>query len=256
MKNVNLYIVSGASKGLGSSLAIDFASTNTFLILISRNQKQLSSVAEECRKRGAVVYTIFKDISDESFRIELVDIFKDIDLPKINKFYLVNNASIIDPISSLVNLNWANQSSLININLTSAIWLSSELLRLSKKYLPEETYIINISSGVSLKPISGWGLYCISKAGINMLTSCIALETELFPNKVYSIAINPGALNTDMQKSIRNADIEESPITSKFKKMHDDGLLKNPEDVSKKIIEIIRKKEFENGSFLDFNLIK
>ena len=88
-----------------------------------------------------------------------------------------------------------------------------------------------------------------------MLTSCIAEETSNWENKVHSVAINPGALDTEMQKKIRESDINESPIAERFIKMHDEGKLNHPNQVAIKILKILKVEPFPNGQFVDFNLI-
>jgi benzil reductase ((S)-benzoin forming) len=251
----DLYIITGASKGLGSQLAVEFANKNSTLLLIARDEVKLSNIAQLCTEKGASVHVISDDISNELFPKKLKSCLSQIIEKRFNKIFLINNASVIDPINKLFNIDWIDQKRVIDINLTSSIWLTSEFLRASQTIMPVETYVINISSGVSLKPISGWSLYCISKAGINMLTACIAEETTDWPNKVYTFAINPGALDTDMQNKIRASEISESPIAERFIKMHQEGKLNNPKNVAKRICNLIFEKSFVNGAFIDFNLV-
>ena len=251
----DLYIITGASKGLGSELAIEFANKNSILLVISRDEYSLSSIAQLCTEKGASVHVIIEDVSNDLFPKKLKSCISHILEERVNKMFLINNASVIDPINKLFNIDRIDQKRVIDINLISSIWLTSEFLRVSQTIMPIETYVVNISSGVSLKPISGWSLYCISKAGINMLTSCIAEETSDWPNKVYSVAINPGALDTDMQNKIRASNINESPIAERFIKMHQEGKLNNPKKVAKRICNLIFEKSFVNGTFIDFNLV-
>jgi benzil reductase ((S)-benzoin forming) len=252
----DFYVITGASKGLGAAVSIEIASEKSILLLISRDKEKLYNIAQKCEEKGALVHLLIDDISSETFIDKIKLCFVKILNKKINKIVLINNASIIEPIKKLVNLSKVEQKSLLDINLTSTILLTSEFLRLSQLKSPTETFIINISSGVSVKPVSGWSLYCISKSGINMLSSCIAEETSDWPNKVYSLSINPGAMNTDMQKKIRESNKCESPIAERFIKMYQDGNLSQTENVAKQILQIMTQKTFVNGEFIDFNQMK
>ena len=253
MKSRDLAIISGATQGLGKQLAIHQSKPEIQLILLGRNVKALMEVKNECEQNGAFVSIIEADLSKSKYQSDLQRILSEIDMGTLNDVYLFNNASSIEPIDLLVNINNNAQEELMRVNLNSPIWISSEFLRFSQRIHPNRCSIVNISSGVSLKPIQGWSLYCMSKAAINMLTSCIAEESKMFPFKVTSVAINPGAMDTNMQKAIRNSDEKQSPIAQKFKEIHNRGDLNNVDTTALKILEIVQSESFQNGQFLDFN---
>lgn len=253
MKSRDLAIISGATKGLGKQLAINQSRPGMQLILLGRNVKGLMEVKNECEKNGAYVSLIEADLSKSKYQSDLQRILSEIDEDILNNVYLFNNASTIEPINLLVNIDGNAQENLMRVNLNSPIWISSEFLRFSQRVHPNRCFIVNISSGVSLKPIQGWSLYCMSKAAINMLTLCIAEESKLLPFKVTSVAFNPGAMDTDMQKSIRNSNEKQSPIAQKFREIYEKGGLKNVEKTALKILEIVQSESFQNGQFLDFN---
>ena len=148
------------------------------------------------------------------------------------------------------NLEEPDISKNISVNITMPFALSSFVLKLSKENSLDPS-IINISSGVSKKPIEGWSLYCSTKAALNMLTYCLAEEE----GNLYTIAINPGPLDTEMQKNIRDADTDKSPISQQFRIMKAEGKLKSPEIVAKRIIVMSFNKEHQSGNFVDFNLL-
>lgn len=253
--NKELYIITGGSKGLGKGIAFAASKNNSLILLIGRNEINLNEVAEKCRLNGAEVVTIVDDISNMSFSKKLNSFFKKVIKHKFNRVYLFNNASVIDPISQISNLNINEIKSVIDINVTATIGITSKVLKFTKTINPNELLIVNISSGVSIKPICGWSIYCISKAAINMLTACIAEETKNWDFDVFTFAINPGALNTQMQAKIREASFEISPISEKFTIMHNEGNLKDPMQVGVQILQITQNKKFENGEFIDLNMI-
>ncbi|HQS53388.1 MAG TPA: SDR family NAD(P)-dependent oxidoreductase, partial [Daejeonella sp.] len=104
-------------------------------------------------------------------------------------------------------------------------------------------------------PVVGWSAYCISKAGLNMLSKCISVEGEHEKLDVFSISINPGAIDTSMQEKIRNADAEKVPATKKFENLFNEGKLQKPDEVAKKIFRVLETEKYVNGDFIDLNLI-
>ncbi len=249
----DLIIITGASKGLGREIALKCARHNAKLLLIARDLDLLNSLKADCEIKGAEVEVLAMDLSTSDYQKNFSNVLMDFFPIDIKNFYLFNNASTIEPIAELINTDSKSQANLLNLNLNAPLWLSTECLRLVRNINPIESYIINISSGVSLKAIHGWGLYCISKAAVNMVSACIAEETQNFQNPVYSVAINPGALNTGMQESIRKSDETQSPIASKFKEMYDSGNLKNPAEVAKKLLGLLKQRPFPSGQMVDFN---
>jgi benzil reductase ((S)-benzoin forming) len=129
-------------------------------------------------------------------------------------------------------------------------------VRLSRDLDIEEASVVNISSGAAINAVMGWSAYCISKAALNMVTKCIAVETAAARRLVYSISVNPGPLDTRMQERIRNADKNKSPAAERFSKMYLEGKLKKPEDVAAMLFDILDSKRFATGEFVDFNQLK
>lgn len=251
----NLFIISGASKGLGKEIFIELTSRGGVAILIAKNKKLLNCLYETYSSHNLEIHLLSLDINSPEFEKEFTKKLDNIIVKneKIKSIYLFNNASIVTPIKQIINTTRKEQEDTININLTSTIWITSEVLRATKKLNPIELYIINISSGISLDPIEGWSLYCISKAGINLLTSSIVKETKNWKTKVFAVSINPGAMDTDMQNTIRSSSVLESPSIERFVNMYDSGKLKSAKESACKIIELLDNKEFINGEFIDFN---
>jgi benzil reductase ((S)-benzoin forming) len=247
-------LITGASRGLGKELAMQMAKPGATMVLFARDMASLKEVEEACRLKGAIVNGVKADLSKNTF----VKLFRtSIKVAKpahIDRLFLFNNASIIEPIRRLIKLTKVSQKKLLAVNLEAPFWLCSEFLRFSKNIKPRESYIINISSGVSLKPIEGWSLYCTSKAGINMLTACIHEETKYWKNVVYAVSVNPGALDTKMQALIRDSDVNESSIGDKFRDMHQNNLLKHPSKAALEILNLLIERPFPNGQFIDMNL--
>jgi benzil reductase ((S)-benzoin forming) len=254
----SISIITGATGGLGQSIAQFINNKKGSLILIARNAEKLKSIQEGLNSdNGAVVETIAADLSVEndllSIEKNLIKIFEK--HKDVNEIFVFNNASIIDPIKLIEDISFNEIRDALTLNIVSPLLLSSMMIRLKKKIDLPRINFIHISSGVSLYPVVGWSAYCISKAGLNMPSKCISAEGAQERLDIFSISLNPGAINTAMQAKIRNADGDKVPATKKFETLYNDGKLQQPDAVAEKIFRLLEKGEYVNGDFIDLNLI-
>lgn len=249
-----LSIVTGATGGLGREISKSILEQQGKLVFVARDTEKSNLFEQEIDEihidsfyKINVELQLKEDLHLlEKFLVELFANIKDIE-----EVFLFNNASTIEPIALIEDVSFDEISKALTINIASAFALTSMLLRLKDKAGIRKINIINISSGVSINPVKGWSAYCISKAGLNMLSKCIA--SEYSNPAVFSLSINPGPINTNMQEKIRNADTDKIPATKKFETMYFEGKLQQPEDVTEKIFRVLASNDFSNGDFIDFN---
>lgn len=248
-----LFIITGASRGLGASFVKLLVEKDSHFILIARNIEKLNSFRDNYSSQNIMIEPHSIDLSKPEFYDNINKIFKTLSWSKYSKVVLINNASTILPIKHLNKANINELKNIIQLNLLSCIAISQLFMDYCKVNSVKNSYILNISSGVSLAPVEGWGLYCISKAAINMLSAVIANDSTNWKYPIKSVAINPGPLDTSMQKMIRESDGSQSPAKDKFVTMYNDGALFNPVQVATKIINILSKDDFPNGAFINLN---
>jgi len=252
----SLSIVTGASGGLGSSIADSILSFGGKLLFVARNEEKIKNY--EAKIENNKIPSFFK------LKIDLVnsydlEVFKDyleeflMSNPEISEIFLFNNASSIEPIALISEVSFEDISNALILNIASSYCISAFLINIGTKYKISRINIINISSGVSINPVKGWSSYCISKAGLNMLSKCIATENNFDTPFVFSLSINPGPIDTEMQKKIRSANSETIPAVKKFEAMFNEGKLQKSDDVSAKLFTILASDNFSNGDFIDFN---
>lgn len=99
----------------------------------------------------------------------------------------------------------------------------------------EKLTIVHVTTGAARRPIAGWGAYCTSKAASAMLYDILALEQPAI--KVHKI--DPGAIDTDMQASIRDAEAALVPARGEFRALFDQGRLISPADAAAKILAVV-----------------
>lgn len=199
-KNV---LITGASRGLGASIALKFASKGYDVIINYNNSKeQALELKTKIEKEYDVsVLTIKADVSNEEEVKQMVDLVVK-EFGKID--CLVNNAAIaIDTVFEDKTVD--NFRKTIDINLIGTFLVSkyASLYMLKQK----KGKIINISSTNGINTYYPYSLdYDASKAGVISLTKNLAMEFAPYIN-VNCVA--PGWINTDMNKELDKKYIEE-----------------------------------------------
>ena len=213
-------LITGSSKGIGKELS---------LLLLEKG------------------YTVFgysrtNSIRHKNFHFNQIDLssvqnLESINFPKVKEgehVCLINNAGEIGEIDKFGNKKTNDIINEFNLNTVAPSILSNSFIR-SYKYQSNQPIIINISSGAALRPIESWGTYCQSKAALDMLTKIINQEH----NSIKAYSIYPGVVNTEMQKKIRDTDIEKFALKDIFVEYFRNNELVDPKIISKKIYHIL-----------------
>jgi len=189
-------LITGGSRGIGRATALTFADAGADVVVSSRNRRppELEKVAEEIRAKGGRALAIPAHVGKKEDVQNLVQKtlreFGRIDI-------LVNNAGANPVLSSMVDLEEAAFEKVMEVNLKGALLMSQAV---AKEMIKQGGgRIINISSISGLRArADGTGAYCISKAGVNMLTQVMA--RELAEHNILVNAIAPGSIKTEMSR--------------------------------------------------------
>ena len=184
-------VVTGATSGIGHACAVGFAHEGANVVCVGRKEEALKTVADEVRSAGAEALTIRADLSvdSEADRVinESVEAFGGIDV-------LVNAAGFLTTgtIETTAIDSW---DEMMNVNVRA-------VFRLMQRSLPSlierRGNIVNVSSVTGLRSFPGVLAYCVSKAAVDQLTRCSALE--LAAKGVRVNAVNPGVVVTEIHK--------------------------------------------------------
>jgi NAD(P)-dependent dehydrogenase (short-subunit alcohol dehydrogenase family) len=186
-----ILLVTGATSGIGKATAIRFAEAGASIAAVGRNETALSELVEQIHGMGAQCLAINADLSVEEEAgnavTKTIEHFGAIDV-------LVNAAGHISS-GSIESTSLEAWDAMLNINLRTAFILM-------QKALPAITErrgnIVNVSSVTGLRAFPGVLAYCVSKAGLDQLTRCAALE--LAARGVRVNAVNPGVVVTEIHK--------------------------------------------------------
>jgi NAD(P)-dependent dehydrogenase (short-subunit alcohol dehydrogenase family) len=184
-------LVTGATSGIGKATALRFADAGADVAAVGRNRSALEETTKEISKRGGRGLAIEVDLSltDAPAQVvaQTIDHFGGLDV-------LVNAAGHLST-GTIENTSMEAWDALININLRSVFLLMQAAL---PSLIERRGNVVNVSSVTGLRAFPGVLAYCVSKAGLDQLTRCAALE--LAPKGVRVNAVNPGVVVTDIHK--------------------------------------------------------
>jgi NAD(P)-dependent dehydrogenase (short-subunit alcohol dehydrogenase family) len=185
-------VVTGASKGLGRSMALGFAEAGADVVVSSRRLDACEVVAKEIRAMGQRSLAVACHVADwaqcEVLIAEAVAEFGRVDV-------LVNNAGIAPVPPSLAGVTSDLFDKTIGVNLKGPLRLSA----LAAEHMPAGGVIINISSKASTHPSPFTVVYAAAKAGLNALT--VAAAQEYGPRGIRVNCIICGTFDTDSLRS-------------------------------------------------------
>lgn len=184
-------LVTGATSGIGRATAMRFASGGANVAAVGRNRESLHDLENELGEFGTECIVISANLADETEVQTAVATaltrFKGLDV-------LVNAAGHIST-GTIENTSLESWDAMININLRAPFILMKASL---PSLIERRGNIVNVSSVTGLRAFPGVLAYCVSKAGVDQLTRCAALE--LAAKGVRVNAVNPGVVITEIHK--------------------------------------------------------
>ena len=230
-------IVTGVSRGLGAALARALLERGFVVLGVGRSTPPQLDGA---RYRFARFDLARVERIDEA----LAPAFAALAQARPASVCLVNNAALAGPVGTLGKLAAGEIASSLAVNLAAVVALTNLFcLVFTDPALPRR--VINVSSGAAQNPLSGEGVYCAAKAGVEMITR--VLGTERNETSFRSIAVRPGVIDTDMQAFARSQSPDVLPSVELFKGFHRDGRLIPPAVVAAKIVDRLIVGEVEHG---------
>ncbi len=196
-------VITGASRGIGRTIAEKLHQAGAKVILIARNEEKLKEISETLR--NCLYFPL--DITD---RQKVTETFKEIQ--KENQIdILVNNAGITKD-NILMMMKEEEIDEVIDTNLKSVFFITKQVVR--KMLKQRSGRIINITSIIGLMGNPGQSNYAASKAGIIGFTKSLA--KEIGSRNITVNAIAPGFIETDMTKDLpdenKKAMLESIPL--------------------------------------------
>jgi NAD(P)-dependent dehydrogenase (short-subunit alcohol dehydrogenase family) len=226
-------IVTGASSGIGRATALLFAKNGSNVVAVGRNEKELGVLRDQAQGKKGTLKVHLADIRETSQVERLVNDtcgqFGRLDV-------LVNAAGIIAN-GNIENTTLDDWDKMMNINLRSLFYLVQRCV----PHLEEtKGNIVNVSSVAGTRAFPNVLAYCVSKAAVDQLTRCTALE--LAPKGVRVNAVNPGVVVTNLHKRGGMAEADYANFLKHSKTTHPLGRVGDPKEVAELIYFLASEK--------------
>lgn len=238
-------LITGASRGIGRGIAIELARLGFDLIINYRSDRTAADEAASLAvaaagREGARILTFQADISEAADREALVG-FAQSQLSRLD--LLINNAGIGPQVRrDLLEASEESFDRLMRVNLKGPYFLTQSIARWMIEQIKSgdasavgsaRRMIINIGSISAYAASPDRGDYCVSKAGVSMMTALFAARLAEHGINVYEV--RPGITRTDLT----------APVTEKYDRLIAEGLTPirrwgTPEDVGQAVGAIAR----------------
>jgi NAD(P)-dependent dehydrogenase (short-subunit alcohol dehydrogenase family) len=197
-------VVTGASRGIGRAVALRLAG-DFEIVAVARSDDELESLAQEIESRGGACRPRVVDLTDPTaIHAALADIDAQV---------LVSNAGVgaLKPFMELTRDEWTK---MVNLNFTALFDVTRAVA--PSMIARSHGKIINIGSMWGRAGVARYTAYCVTKAGVEALTRCLAVEWARHGIRVNCLA--PGYVDTDFNREtfaderLRTAILSKIPL--------------------------------------------
>jgi 3-oxoacyl-[acyl-carrier protein] reductase len=237
MNDKPVAVITGASKGIGRSVAISLAAEGFDIAAIARSidSEGMEILGPEVEKRGGQFFPIGLDISCTGCQKEVVSNI----LERYGRIdFLVNNAGVA-PLqrNDLLEMTLESYDRVMNINLKGPVFfaqkIAKEMIWLKQQIPDYKPVIIFVTSVSSVRSSTNRAEYCISKSGLSMSSTIFA--DRLSSEGILVYEVRPGIIETDMTAKIKD----------KYDKLINEGLVPQkrwgfPSDIGKAVASLAR----------------
>ncbi len=191
MSTVQCVIVTGASSGIGRATALRFGRGGASVLLVGRDEGALAEAAAAVEREGGHSATCAEDVTKPDAPARIIAAALD----HFGRLTAVVNAAGIIASGSVETTTDEQWDAMMDINVRSPF----RMMRAAAAALADsEGSVVNVSSVTGLRAFPGVLAYCVSKAGVDQLTRCAALE--LAPKGVRVNAVNPGVVVSNLHR--------------------------------------------------------
>jgi len=226
-------IITGASSGIGRAAARLFAENGATVVALGRNEKELKALRDETQEAEGTLKIQLADVLEatqvENVINDCIETFGQIDV-------LVNAAGIILN-GSIENTPLEDWDKMMNINLRCVFYM---MQKCAPHLENSKGNVVNVSSVAGQRAFPNMLAYCVSKAAIDQLTRCSALE--LAPKGVRVNAVNPGVVVTSLHKRGGMHEEDYQNFLERSKATHPIGRVGEPSEVAELIYYLASEK--------------
>jgi len=238
----NLYILTGASRGMGLAMAQQLLQAGHSVLCISRQTNaELEPLAQAS---GAHLTQWSQDLAQGVAASERLATWLRSQKPSAwDSVNLINNAGVIPRIGPMSQADPADLGHALRVGLEAPMQLTAAFLAATDDWSAPRK-VLNISSGLGRRAMASQAGYCAAKAGMDHFTRCLALEEALKPKGAKVCSLAPGVIDTDMQIQLRGAQASDFPDQAGFIQLKAGGQLTSAPDAAARILAFLARPDF------------
>jgi len=239
----HLYVLTGASRGLGAAIADALLQPATQLLCLSRRTDD--ALAERARAAGAQVEQWSADLTaPDAVAARLESWLAALDASALRTATLINNAAALTPTGPVTDVATPDLVGALRVGLEAPILLSAAFLRATRGWSARKR-VLNISSGLGRRGMAGATSYCAVKAGLDNYSRALALDEPLLGERgARVVSLAPGVIDTDMQVQLRGAAAAGFPEQSNFIALKERGQLASPQEAARRVLAYLEQDDY------------
>jgi benzil reductase ((S)-benzoin forming) len=244
---MRLFILTGASRGLGRAMASQLLAADVRLLTIERTPD--ASLQDEARAAGAQLEQWALDVAHDVGVAARLETWLRRRAP-VASATLINNAGAIGTVGPIDHAPADEIATVLRVGLEAPLNLTAVFLRATREW-PCERRVLNISSGAGRNAIAGWAPYCAAKAGLDHFSRVTALDEARRENGAKIVSLAPGVIDTAMQGQLRAADAAGFPDQQRFLDLHAKAQLASPAAAAAKVLAYLARADFGQNPVAD-----
>ncbi len=225
-------LVTGASRGLGASIAVALAKEGAHIIATARTEGGLTELDDQIKAAGGSATLVPLDIKDfagiDRLGAAIFERWKRLDI-------LIGNAGVLGKLTPMAHVEPKMWDDVMGVNVTANYRLIRSLDSLLRA--SDAGRAIFVSSGLAQKCWAYWGPYSISKAALEAMVKTYA--NEIATSTVRANCFSPGATRTKMRATAMPGEDPES--------------LPHPDEVAAQIVQMCEASFTDNGGVWKFD---
>jgi benzil reductase ((S)-benzoin forming) len=243
----HLTILTGASRGMGLSMARQLLSPDRQLLCISRQVND--ALSAEAAQRGCGLTQWSQDLGEPTTaRTRLQEWLEGLELSTLASATLINNAGMIPRIGPLDDCPPEQLAAALCVGLEAPMQLTAAFLQVTTAWVSAgwtgPRKVLNISSGLGRQAMAAQAPYCAAKAGLDHFTRCSALDEAGRPHGARLVSLAPGVIDTDMQVQLRAGDPTAFPDLQRFVELKRQGQLTSPDAAAERLLAWLERPDF------------
>ncbi len=249
MAGNRLFLLTGASRGLGAAIARQLLQPGNVLLGLSRRVDD--GLAAEANALGVRCEQWPVDLADAGTVAARVESWlAAIDPASVADATLLNNAAALTRIGPVDGVDAAELASALRVGLEAPMVLTAAFLRATRAWAVPKR-VLNVSSGLGRRAMAAQAPYCGIKAGLDHFSRCVALDEARQPHGARVVSLAPGVIDTDMQARLRSADAAGFPDRGNFVDLKQSGRLSTPADAASRVLAYLERPDFGSEPVAD-----